>query len=176
MLGLTLGDKRTTTPRPEIYPQNLLTQYSVVWVLKNSKGVVGLFKFHNRRKFFSLIKKLSTIWSNLTLHRPFLPLPEKSFLLPSVWPSREYIWALIPKNLSDFFLTPYSQRHSRNLNLNVKFKMWPALFYANSLFSQNCLNVGVKLYIISPNLHRDWKLGFWMLLQTGLPNFSHHGR
>ena len=46
----------------------------------------------------------------------------------------------------------------------VKFKMWPALFYVNSLVFPNFLNVGVRLYVISPNLHRDWKLGFWMLV------------
>ena len=43
----------------------------------------------------------------------------------------------------------------------VKFKMWPVLFYLNS---HSFSNIEVRLYIISPNLHRDWKLGFWMLL------------
>ena len=50
--------------------------------------------------------------------------------------------------------------------------MWPALFYVNSLFSQNCLNVGVKLYIIFPNLHRDWKLGFECCSRRDFPIFS----
>ena len=37
----------------------------------------------------------------------------------------------------------------------VKFKMWPALFYVNSLCFPNNFGFGVRLYIISPNLHRD---------------------
>ena len=36
---------------------------------------------------------------------------------------------------------------------NVKFPVFPTI-----------LNVGVELFIIYPNLHRDWKLGFWILL------------
>ena len=44
----------------------------------------------------------------------------------------------------------------------VKFKMWPALLILRKF--PTFLNVGVSLYIISPNLQRDWKLGFWMLL------------
>ena len=51
----------------------------------------------------------------------------------------------------------------------VEFTMWPALFYSllfpfiPSVFPAS-LNFGVKLYIIFPNLHRDWQLGLWMLL------------
>ena len=73
---LTPGDKRNTPPRPEIYPQNLSTEYLVVWGSKNNKGGVGLFKFHKKRNFFNLIKN-------------------KTFLFPSIWPSKEYTWALI---------------------------------------------------------------------------------
>ena len=54
-LGLTLGDKRTTPQRPEIYLQNLSTQYVAVWSSKKAKEGVGLFKFHKRGKFVSLI-------------------------------------------------------------------------------------------------------------------------
>ena len=39
-LGLTLGEKRTTVPYPEfheIYPQNLSTQYLVVWGSKKQQ-------------------------------------------------------------------------------------------------------------------------------------------
>ena len=37
ILGPTLGDKRTTPLRPEIYPQNLSTQYLVVWGSKKQQ-------------------------------------------------------------------------------------------------------------------------------------------
>ena len=56
-LSLNLGDNRITPPRPEVYPQNLTTQYLVVWGSKNqqSRG----FDYSNLKKeeiFFGLIK------------------------------------------------------------------------------------------------------------------------
>ena len=45
----------------------------------------------------------------------------------------------------------------------VKFKMWLALFYVNYLCFPNIFEFW-WLYIFYPNLHRDWQLGFWMLL------------
>ena len=47
----------------------------------------------------------------------------------------------------------------------VKFKMWPDF--------PRFLNFGVRQYIISPNLHKDWQLGFWVFLKTRPSNFSH---
>ena len=44
----------------------------------------------------------------------------------------------------------------------AKFKIWPALLTLCKF--PTFLNVGASLYIISPNLQGDWKLGFWMLL------------
>ena len=52
-------------------------------VLKN-KGGVGFLTFHKRTNLFSLLKKLSAIWSNLTLHHPSLPLPKASSFLSFV--------------------------------------------------------------------------------------------
>ena len=50
---LTIGGKKTTPPRPKIYPQNLSTQYLVVWCSKKQqRREVGLFKFHKKRNFF----------------------------------------------------------------------------------------------------------------------------
>ena len=43
---------------------------------------------------------------------------------------------------------------------DVKVKMCPVLFYVNASVFLTFLNFGVRLYIISPNLHRDWQLGF----------------
>ena len=48
--------------------------YVVVWGSKNNTKWVGLPKFHKRRNFFSVLKKLSAIWSNLTLHHLSLSL------------------------------------------------------------------------------------------------------
>ena len=43
----------------------------------------------------------------------------------------------------------------------VEFEMWPALFYVSPLcyVFPTFLNFDVRLYIVSPNLHREWKLG-----------------
>ena len=52
------------------------------WVAKNSKGGVGLFKFHKRRNFFSLIKNyvlFGVISPSITLPCPFQKRPS-SFL------------------------------------------------------------------------------------------------
>ena len=49
----TLGDKRTTLPRPEIYPQNLSKQYLVVWgSKKNSQGGGGIIQISQKGKLF----------------------------------------------------------------------------------------------------------------------------
>lgn len=45
------------------------------------------FKFHKKRYFFSLLKNLSAIWGNPTLH-PSLTLPKKTSLSSSAWPRR----------------------------------------------------------------------------------------
>ena len=49
-LGLTLGDKRTTPQRPEIYLQNLSTQYVAVWSSKKSKGRGGIIQISQKGK------------------------------------------------------------------------------------------------------------------------------
>ena len=56
--------------------------------------------------------------------------------------------------------------------------MWPASFYVNSLCFPNIfeLNVGVRLYIISLNLHRDWKLEFSMLLDFPIFPIDERGK
>ena len=69
--------------------------YLVVWGSKNNKGGAGVTQTSKRRNYFSLLKKLSAIWGNLTFHHPSLSVPKKAFHFPSVWPSREYTWALI---------------------------------------------------------------------------------
>ena len=63
-------------------------------------------------------------------------------------------------------------------NYYVKFKMWPASFYVNSLCFPNIfeLNVGVRLYIISLNLHRDWNLEFSMLLDFPIFSIDERGK
>ena len=64
MLGLTLGDKRTTRPRPEIYPQNLSIQYLVVWGWEKGRGSKeggGIIQISQKRKLFQSHKELSAI-------------------------------------------------------------------------------------------------------------------
>ena len=63
---------------------------------QTAKEVVRLFKFHKKEKLLYSSKKLSTIWDNLTLYYSSLPLLKKTFLFPSVWPSTEYTWHLVP--------------------------------------------------------------------------------
>ena len=80
LLGLTPGVKRTTPTRPEIYPQNLSTQYLVAWGSKKqqSKG----WDYSNFTKGGTLVSlKLSPIWGNLTLHHSCLPLPKNTSFL-----------------------------------------------------------------------------------------------
>ena len=60
VIGLSLDDKRAPLTRPGIYPQNFSVIYTtlnckVFW--KTTKECVGLFEFHKKRNFFSLIKK-----------------------------------------------------------------------------------------------------------------------
>ena len=90
----------------KIYPQNLSSQYLVVWGSKNSKEGGAIIQTSQKEKPFQSHKKLSAIWGNLTFHHHSLPLPRKTFLILSVWPSRKYTWALIWKNLSDLFQPP----------------------------------------------------------------------
>ena len=49
---LTLGGKRTTPPSLKIYPQNLSTQYLVVWGSKSNKGGGGIFQILENEKLF----------------------------------------------------------------------------------------------------------------------------
>ena len=59
---------------------------------------MGLFKFHKRRNFLSLIKNHVLFGGNLTLYHPSLLISKKVFLFPSFWPSRECKWHLFEKN------------------------------------------------------------------------------
>ena len=56
LLRLTLGDKRITLSSPkswnEIYPQNLSTQYWVVWGSKNSKEEGWAIQISQKEKIF----------------------------------------------------------------------------------------------------------------------------
>ena len=51
-------------------------------VLKNNKGGSGIIQLSQKQKHFQSHKRLCTIWTNLTLHHPSLPLPKRpsSFL------------------------------------------------------------------------------------------------
>ena len=121
------------------------------------------------------------------------PFQKKTFLFPSVWPSREYTWALIWKIFLICFSPLFPQAGQKEddehfashmqiylsriftkakkffkieeveyLSHYVKFKMWPALLILCKF--PTFLNVVFILYTIFPNLQRDWKPGFWMLL------------
>ena len=88
---------------------------------------MAVLKFQKRRNCFSLLKKLGAIWGNLTLYHPSLSLPKNAFLFPSLWPNREYTWALLWKNLVDLFWKRKKIEELEYLIHYVKFKMWPTL-------------------------------------------------
>ena len=81
MLGLTLSDKRTTPPSPEIYPQNLSTHYLVVWGSKKQQRSGWDYSNFTKGGTFLVSLKLSAIWGNLTLHHSCLPLTKKTSFL-----------------------------------------------------------------------------------------------
>ena len=68
------------------------------------------FKFHKRRDFFSVLKNLSAVWVNLTLHA-FLLLPRNAFLSPLVWPRKGHS---LERRAFWFALVPYTHRQNRN--------------------------------------------------------------
>ena len=51
---LILGNKRTTPPRPDIYPQNLSTQYLVVWGSKKQQRSSGIIQTQQKGETFSV--------------------------------------------------------------------------------------------------------------------------
>ena len=51
---LILGNKRTTPPRPDIYPQNLSTQYLVVWGSKKQQRRSGIIQTQQKGETFSV--------------------------------------------------------------------------------------------------------------------------
>ena len=52
LLGFTLSDKRTPLPPPEIYAQNLSSQYLVVRGSKNSKGGGRIIQISQKETLF----------------------------------------------------------------------------------------------------------------------------
>ena len=80
-LGLTLGGKTTTPPRPEIYPQNLSTQYLVAWDFKKQQKRGWDYSNFTKAGTFLVSLKLSAIWDNLTLHHSCLLFPKKTSFL-----------------------------------------------------------------------------------------------
>ena len=72
MVGLTLADKRTTLPRPEIYTQNLSTQYLVVWGSKKQQRRGWVYSNFTKGETFLVPKKVSA---------PSFPVPSKKDLL-----------------------------------------------------------------------------------------------
>ena len=60
-------------------------QHLIVRGSKNSEGGGGIIQISQKDKLFYSHKKLSTIWGNLTLYLPSVPLLKKTFLFPSVW-------------------------------------------------------------------------------------------
>ena len=105
LLGFTLGDKRTTPPRPEIYPQNLSPEYFFVWVLKTAKEGMGLFKFHKRKSVFQSHKKLLCYLGVISPCTILPPLPKKTSFLQ--FGQVENIHGhLFEKKTSDLFQSP----------------------------------------------------------------------
>ena len=104
LFGLTLDDKRAPLTRPGIYPQN----FSIIYTTLNCKGFwkttkewVGLFEFHKRRNFFSLIKKY-VLLGVINLPCPFQKRPSYFLHFCQV----ENIHGTYLKQLSDLFKSP----------------------------------------------------------------------
>ena len=53
-MTLTLGNRRTTPPRPDIYPQNLSTEYLVVWGSKKQQKRSGIIQTQQKGEAFSV--------------------------------------------------------------------------------------------------------------------------
>ena len=103
ILGFTLWQEDFSPTPWNIYNKFIYTVLSCI----------ELFKFHKRRNFFSLYKKLSAIWANLTLYHSSLFLPKKTFLFPSVWSISEHTWTVIWKKTFGFVLASYPLRQSK---------------------------------------------------------------
>ena len=101
---VTLGDKRTTSPRPEIYPQNLSTQYLVIWGSKKQQSRGWDYSNFTKEEHFLVSLKLSALWSNLTLHHSCLPLLKRP-LSSSLAKQRIHMGTYL-RNLSVLFQSP----------------------------------------------------------------------
>ena len=111
IFGLTLCDKRTTHPHPEIYPQNLSIKYLVKW---------GSKKQQRRGWDYSNFRKGEKCHLGYLDLAPSFTASSKKDIFPVVWPSREYTLGLIWKNLSDlFFPYPHSQSRMRTMNTSL---------------------------------------------------------
>ena len=51
---LTLANRRATPPRPDIYPQNLSTQYLVAWGSKKQQKRSGIIQTQQKGETFSV--------------------------------------------------------------------------------------------------------------------------
>ena len=99
---------------------------------------------------------------------PFLHPPKKTFLLPSVWPRREYNWTLNWKEsllicFENFQGVPYSQRQSRNkmmntfiiVNINPTCKRWFMRIPESMLVHSK---KAFLLYSVWPGTEYNWAL------------------
>ena len=102
-----------------------------------------LLKFHKRKNCFSLLKKLGTIWGLTFSVQSPLPCPFQK--RPS---------SFLQFGQVETILDPYPHRQSRKRMMNTLLVIsLPALLILCKFPA--FLNVGVRLYIISPNLQRD---------------------
>ena len=117
---------------------NKMYLHSTQWdgVLKQSRGGDGIIQISQKEKLFQSHKKLSSIWVNLTLHHPFLPLSKKTFLFPSVRPSNQRIYMALS-------LRPNRQSRKRMMNTFLMIfrcmQPRPLLRPKNLYYAQNTL-------------------------------------
>ena len=111
---VTLGDKRTTPPHPEIYPQNLSTQYLVIWASKKKQSREWGYSNFTKEETFLVSLKLSAIRGNVTLHHSCF---QKRPLSSNLAKQRIYVGTYSKKSFW-FILVPYPHRQSRKRVMN----------------------------------------------------------
>ena len=103
----------------------LIRKKSLLICFENCQSIPYLHR-QIRKKMMNtfIIVNIIPIRKKWLENKSMLAPPERSFLLPSVWPGREYDWALIWKEVLQICFEsyqgiPYSHKHIRNRMVNT---------------------------------------------------------